>query len=271
MIDDIMVPFQQEGEQPEIELDKENEDSSSSPEVKEDKDDTDHTEDEKKETKTEDPKSSEGDDNTPDDPDKDKPFHEHPRWKDRETDWNKRFNDQETRHQDDLTNLRSEFGNARKEITKDKEIPEWFAGDQDLWNKFRKDQKEELTAVKEEIVANVEAKEEARKKGIKEATDYIKSEVSFIEGDKKLNPEGLKVDQNKLYKVVLDNNIIDTDGRWNYRAGWLILKSQTKGKEKDTTNKDRKVVAGALNSDNKPEKKQVPYKTNKDFEMNPQW
>lgn len=217
------------------------------------------------------PQTPEGDDNTPEDPDKDVPFHEHPRWKQREDEWTKRFNEQETRQQDEIKNIREEFGNARKDNDEATEIPGWFGGDQDQWNEYRKWEDDKLAKAEQRAIDKVKAEKDGQDKAVKEATDYMTSEINTIQSDKTLNPEGQKIDQNKLLKIVLDNKLVDTDGKWNYRAGWMILKGQPKTAKKPDANEKRKDLAGALNSDSKPEKKPATYKTNEDFQKERPW
>ena len=68
------------------------------------------------------------DDKNQKDPHKDVPFHDHPRWKQREEEWQNRFNTQEKRHQDDIKSVRDEFATARKDNRENDQIPAWFGG-----------------------------------------------------------------------------------------------------------------------------------------------
>lgn len=262
MTEEFKAQFRNEGEPMFPETDPEKENSASSPEVDEDE----------KETKDDTTQAPEGDDkNTPDDPDKDVPFHQHPRWKEREEEWTKRFNEQEARQQDEIKKIREEFSEARKDNADATEIPSWFGGDQDQWNEYRKWEDEKLAKAEARAIEKLKSEKETEDKAVKEATDYMVSEINTIQSDKTLNPDGLKIDQNKLLKIVLDNQLVDTQGRWNYKAGWMILRGQTKPEKKPDANEKRKDLASALNSDSKPEKKPAPYKTNEDFKTNKPW
>ena len=254
------VQLRHEG-QPAFSADKENENSSSSPEVKDEK-----------ETTTDTTHSPDGDKtNNQDDPDKDLPFHKHHRWEEREKEWKDRFNELETRHQDELQKIREEFGNARKDNAENSEIPDWFGGTQEQWDSYRKWEDEKLAKAEARAIEKLKSEKDTEDKAVKEATQYMESEIATIESDKTLNPDGLKVDPNKLLKIVLDNDLIDSKGKWNYRAGWQILRNSTKAPAPATDTKERKNIAGALNSDSKPEKKPAPYKTNQDFKTNRPW
>ena len=86
----------------------------------------------------------------------------------------------------------------------------------------------------------------------------MQSEVQEIEVDKKLNPEGKKVDPNKLLRIVMDNDLVDSKGRWNYKAGWSLMQGTAK---KSTSKTDRKKIVGATTSESSGEEKTKAYKT----------
>ncbi len=195
---------------------------------------------------------------------KDGGFLDHPRWKEREEDWKKRFNDQETRHQADLQAIREEFGTARKDNAKETKIPSWFGGTQEQWDAYRTDRDQEIKAAEERAIERVKGEKSAEEKAIKEATDFMQAEIAAIESDKELNPDGSKVDPNKLLKIVLDNELVDSKGRWNYRAGFKIMKANGGTTTQNTTG-DRKKIAGATTSESKAESKPQAFKTGADF------
>lgn len=208
--------------------------------------------------------SPDGDKNSQDDSDTSKPLNEHPRWKEREDEWNRRFNDQETRHQDDLKKIREEFGDARKENRENTAIPSWFGGNQEQWDAYRADQDTQLKAAEDRALERIKSEKNAQDEAVKAATDFMNSEILSIESDTTLNPEGKKIDPAKLLKVVMDNDLIDSKGRWNYRAGYKLM-NQSVTKKPPVVNPERKTIAGATNSDSKPETKPVTYKTSADF------
>lgn len=254
MKEDTKAQFRSEGEPafPQ-ESDKENNNSSSSPEGEENNGD-----------KGDSSNPDGQDDGKKDTEEKDGGFLNHPRWKEREEDWNKRFNDQEARHQEDLKKIREEFGEARKENKQNTDIPSWFGGDQEAWDAYRADRDAEIKAAEDRAIERIKGEKTAEQKAIDDATNYMQSEISAIESDKTINPDGSKVDPNKLLKFVLDNDLVDSKGRWNYRAGFRMMKANSSQPEKkvDTT---RKEMAGATNSDSKAEQKPTPYKTSADF------
>jgi hypothetical protein len=249
MTEEQKVDVQHEGENP-FKSEEENDNSASSP------DET---------NETEDTQSPEGDENTQDE-EKEKPFNEHPRWQEREKEWDKRFNDQEARHQEDLKAMREEFGAARKENAEQTTIPSWFGGDQAQWDAYRKDRDAEIKAAENRAYERITSEKLANDKAVQEATEFMRSEMAEIESDKTLNPSGAKIDPNKLLKIVMDNDLVDSKGRWNYRAGARLLQ-QTQ----QQNGSNRKAIAGATTSESKGETKPAPFKTSADFKKTQPW
>uniref|UniRef100_A0A6H1ZQI6 Uncharacterized protein n=1 Tax=viral metagenome TaxID=1070528 RepID=A0A6H1ZQI6_9ZZZZ len=195
---------------------------------------------------------------------------DHPRWKERESDWTKRFNDQEERHTAELAKFREDI-DKRFDSTKSAtpvEVPSWFGGDDDQWLEFQSWNQSLVGKAKDEARAEalneIETKSAAKQKAIDDATTYFQEQVTALETDKTISPDGVKVDRNKLLKFVLDNDLVDSKGRWNYRAGFQMMKSGVTSVKADAT-KDRKQIAGATTSENRAETKQSAYATSTDF------
>lgn len=201
------------------------------------------------------------------------PFHEHPRWKQRESEWESRFNNQEARHQEDMKKLREEFsGNKPTGKPESKPIPSWFGGTQEQWDAYQADLQEQFKEVEEKAFERFQGSKTEEQKAVEEATKYMKSELTAIEADPTLNPSGKKVDPNKLLKVVMDNELIDSKGRWNYRAGMKILNSQNpQAKRPAKPTQDKKKLAGATTSEPTGETQPKNFKTSKDFQQNRPW
>lgn len=199
------------------------------------------------------------------------PFHEHPRWKQRETEWETRFNEQERRHQEDMRTLREEFSGARKDNAAQTEIPSWFGGTQEQWDAYRADRDKEITAAEERAVKRIEQQREQQNKAVQEATDYMRTELAAIEKDKTLNPTAAKIDPKKLLQIVLDNDLVDSQGRWNYRAGMRIYNATVKPAPAKPNTGAKKIVAGATTSENRGEKTTPAVKTSADFKKEKPW
>lgn len=204
-----------------------------------------------------------------------KPFNEHPRWKEREEEWTRRFNEQEQRNQEELKKaldgIRGEFSDKKEEITSSK-IPAWFGGSQEQWDAYRADRDQELKAIRDEAeknaIAKFEGKVNSEDKAVKEATDYMNQEVKVLSEDKTLNPDGLKIDPNTLVKFTVENELVDTKGRWNYRAAFKLMKASgiIKPKTAPVLSAERKVLADAsIKDSSKGDPTPKAYKTSTDF------
>ncbi len=214
------------------------------------------------------------DENTPDENPDNKPFDQHPRWQQREKEWTERFNKQEQRHQDDIAELRKEFGQARKDNAEATEIPSWFGGTQDQWNEYRAFNDKQIKVAEDRALERLSKAKVAEDDAVTKATEYMQSEITLIQGDKILNPEGKKVDPNKLLKTVIDNDLVDSQGRWNYKAGWrLMQQGQPAASASSQDDKDvRKQIAGATTSKtSKGEPQPKTFKTMDDFKNNRPW
>lgn len=221
--------------------------------------------------------SDEGGENTQSEQEKkDRGFADDPRWQEREERWKERFNDQESRHTEDMRKLREEFGISKKDIKdSDVEIPEWFGGDKSnltpaqmqvlkgQYMGYLKDMENLADKRAEEKLKTVTERQQAEETAVAEATTYMQSEIKSIESDKTINPTGIKVDPNKLAKFVMDNYLVDSKNRWNWRLGFKFM---TQGNGSGTNvNKDRKQIGGATTTDSKGEDKKTAFKTSKDF------
>jgi hypothetical protein len=202
------------------------------------------------------------------DGDKSTNFADHPRWKQREDDWTKRFNEQEKRHIDELAKFRQEidskFSASQKGKTEENvEIPKWFGGDEEQWQEYQKWNKTLVSQAKEEALNEINSKSESEKKAIDEATTYFQDQVVLLETDKSINPQGEKVDRNKLLKFVEENDLVDSKGRWNYRAAYQMMKGSTSSKQSNLD--EKKKIASATTSDTKSETKNAGFSTSADF------
>ena|SRR3990167_2072407 len=186
----------------------------------------------------------------------------HPRWKEREEDWKKRFNTQEQRHLSEIEKVRQEF--LQKNSPESVEIPPWFAGDEEAWKQFNSWQESRLSKVKEDTLKDFQTRTKADQDAIDEATTFMNTEMVNLEKDKTINPDGLKIDRNKLLKFVLDNELVDTKGRWNYKAGFLLLKNELASSKNRNTD-ERKKLAGATTSESGGGSNSPSFTTSEDF------
>lgn len=193
---------------------------------------------------------------------------DHPRWKEREGDWKDRFNEQETRHTDAIQQLREDFEekySGPKPLEAPGKVPSWFGGDETQWSDFKEYNQDLIDKSQQNIQKGIDKKSEDNQKALDEATDYLNSEISDIENDKVFNPDGLKIDRNKLLKFVMDEELVDTSGKWNYKAGWKLMQAGVKSTKKATID-EKKIVAGASTDKGGAETEKPDITTSKHFD-----
>lgn len=223
------------------------------------------------ETTTDDTTQPDGGAENPDenngDGEKKKGFADDPRWKEREEDWKRRYNEQETRHTEELGKLREEILGKISPAQKPTkpEVPAWFGGDENDWKEYQDYQRSTIEEVQKNTLEQVRKTQQDEQKRIDEATTYFNEQIALLESDKTINPKGEKIDRNKLLKFTLDNELVDTKGRWNYKAALLLMRSV--GTQVKTTNtNERKKIAGATTENNRAEEKSSNVTTSEDFQ-----
>ncbi len=198
---------------------------------------------------------------------------DHPRWKERENDWKDRYNEQEKRNTASVDELRQEIQKLTKGAEKGSEqtaIPSWFGGDESQWAAYEQSQKAIFEGIEqrteERVMSKLTSKEQKEQKAIDDATGYFNEQVIEIEDDKVSNPNADKIDRNKLLKFTMDNDLVDSKGRWNYKVAFKLMKANVAIVKTDKT-KEKKVLADATTSDNRGDSKgDKEVTTSKDFE-----
>lgn len=204
------------------------------------------------------------------------PFHDDPEVQDyikRQVDGIK--TELEAKYGGDITSIKDALGKTQKDTTSSK-IPRWFGGNQDQWDEYRGDLNANIAAAvkeaRESTLSEIQNSSKKQQDAVQEATRFFNDEVKAIQGDKTLNPGGDKVDPNALLKCVMDNDLVDSKGRWNYRAGWRVLQA-SKPAAPAADNTDRKQLA-AIEKDSgggKGDDSKTAIPTNKTFETDRPW
>ena len=193
------------------------------------------------------------------------PFHEDPKVQDYIT------RQLDVRLEAERVKIREEFSHARKENA-ETDIPDWFGGTPEQWEQYQAHQDGLLKSAEERAIKRISDEAKKESELVKAATDHFNTELTAIESDKDLNPTGAKIDPNKLLKCAMDNDLVDSKGRWNYRAAFKVLSAQTTAPAETVDDtKDRKELAGATTSEKKPETKAPAYKTQDDFKTKRPW
>lgn len=216
-------------------------------------------------TETEETPSSEGSEQTENEK---KPFHEDPKIRDfverqAEKKAEQKMAQLREEYQRELAKMRDELSPKAKE-EQSEEIPDWFGGDDAAWSKFQAFLGTMTKKAKQETIAELQESKAKEERLMQEATDYMKAEIAAIESDPDLNPEGKKVDSNRLYKTIQDFDLVDGKGRWNYKAAWKIMQMQ-QPKAKQTDLSEKKKIAAASSSTDRSVDKPAPFKTHEDF------
>lgn len=190
------------------------------------------------------------------------PLDKHPRWAEREADWNKRFEQQQREFEAKLEALKPK--ESEEKIKQNTSIPKWFGGNQEQWQDFISFHNQGIEQAEKRAIDRVTFTQTAKEKAIADANSWFEESIKGIEGE-----SGSVVDRNALLKAVIDNELIDSKGRWNYKAGYKILKSS----QGQSNSSDRKKLAGDTTRDSGGQTETSPkgVKTSADFKKDRPW
>lgn len=140
------------------------------------------------------------------------PWHKDPRW----IEW-----------QDDKKNLTSKVEELESRlnhpIESTEEIPNWFTkvygDDPEIYAQYKEHHKQELAEIKQSAINELKAEEEKSKQEL----DRYRQEVE--DGIAELKAEGHSFDENALKKIVLDEQLFDSNGKFNFRAGLKLMQT----------------------------------------------
>lgn len=144
------------------------------------------------------------------------------------------------------------------------EIPGWFGGDAKQWKDYQAHLANTAKDTEERAYQKFKSERDAVDKAQKDANEWFESEIKAIETSAKTT-----IDRNKLLELVVKHELVDSKGRWNYKAAYEILKGATSTQD---PNKDRKKLADSTTQDGgggEPESK--TYKTSEDFRKERPW
>jgi hypothetical protein len=197
---------------------------------------------------------------------KDVPFHEHPRWKEREENWNKRLAEIERKAQERIAEVEGKLPKAES-VKSETKLPSWWGGDEEQYKAFQEDQRQLLVAEKAKEASERENQEKQQAQLVKEATEEFNSTISKLETE-----SGDKIDPNKFLKFVMDEQFINFQTKkWDYERAWKFYQLQQK--PSDSTNIEERKRLASLTTKEKSggggEKKN--FKTADDFKGSRPW
>lgn len=191
------------------------------------------------------------------------PFHEHPRWQEREKEL-KELRSFKEEAQSKLQKL-DEFD--KKISASDPEIPEWFTelygDDPKVWKRYQEGQKSLIEQAKQEIKAEQESE---RQKVEEEKTQWMtwaNSEMDSLTSTGKLK----QGDRNELVKTMLKYRPTDEEGNLSFSAGVELMELQQAQKNATTKEKTeiKKKIASITTDKSKGDVPEKDYVSNNDL------
>lgn len=196
---------------------------------------------------------------------KEVPFHEHPRWKEREEELRKL-----REFREEVTPKLAEFDQIKSSLNKGEKstIPEWFIelyGENEVaWQKYSEHTAQEREQMAKDILAQQETK---RQEAQKEET-YWNNWVE--EGINSLQVVGLEFDRNALIKTMLDNPKETTNalGNFDFNLGYKLYRE--KNPPVQVNSEARKKLADTTTRSSTTDKGSKDYMTSNDL-RNKSW
>lgn len=186
------------------------------------------------------------------------PWHKDPRWQEWQTE-----KATLTKQVEDLLPLKDLASKFSAQDTP--KIPSWFSRiygeDQNAWSEYNTWNKSQRDEIKAEVLKEYESKQKAQSDAVANANKHFEDAVT------ELSQDGTPVDRNKLLKFVQDNDLVDSQGRWNYKSGFKFMRDlerATLDAQKDPITDAKKQIADTSTSGSK-ERKTKNYMTPSDF------
>lgn len=190
--------------------------------------------------------------------DKQVPFHEHPRWKEREEEL------KELRaFKDEASSKLSEFERKISKPSENTNIPDWFKelyGENEVaWQKYQEHSQQEREQMKKDILAEQEAKREEAQKEETYWNNWVE------EGIRGLQSVGLEFDRNVLIKTMLDNpkEVTNALGNFDFNLGYKLYREQNPISQVNTD--ARKRIADTTTKSSSTEKRAKDYMTSNEL------
>lgn len=187
------------------------------------------------------------------------PFHQHPRWKAREQEWQEKFETMKRTYDEELGNVKKSIDSFKPQAAE--AIPEWYKyyyGEDpkgyELYKQFHNGEKERI---KQEALEEIRKEESKEQENTKKWNSWIEDQL------KSLEDQGNKFERNKLLKQMEDYPIYGKDGLYDFKKSYELYQkfNSTPDNSKSEARKD---VASDVTSDKKGEPKQRDYVTAKE-------
>jgi len=136
------------------------------------------------------------------------PFHKHPRFKEI-IEARKEAERKVEKAESEKSALIERLDKIEKNLPGSQQIPEWFVegfGESpELWNKFNAYNEQTRGQLKEEILNEINSKEQGKVQREEESRGFVRNEIQ------RLKDEGNAFDENKLKKIMLEYQVLDFD------------------------------------------------------------
>lgn len=203
-------------------------------------------------------------DNTP--VEKELPFHQNPRWIERENEL-KTLREKSEIYEKDLAELK-QFKEQASQKKSDTKVPEWFStlyGDNlEAWEKYSEHSKNEREEMKREIL-------EAQQQEVVKAQEQEKYWNNWVEGEMvKLETRGYKFDRNELAQVILKTRPTDSSGNLDFEAGYETYIARKGPAVNPQQSQARKQVADSVTRSSRGEPTPKDYMTSNEL-RNKSW
>lgn len=190
------------------------------------------------------------------------PFHKHPRWIERENQFNNKLTALQSDYEGKLSAIEQKLSGLENR-GKPVEIPKWFSGiygnDTQAWSDYLADQKARLDEAKAEILADQSRSQRAEREEQEKWNTWVDSELSKLEG------EGKTFDRQKLIKVAVEYMPTDSEGNIDlHKAYDLMTKLEPQNAPQPSatpSSQARKAIGAQVTATTKGESKPPSFQT----------
>ncbi len=196
-------------------------------------------------------------------PEKDIPFHQHPRWIERENELKElRQRDEErSREMAELKSFKEELYKSNDSI----EVPEWFGGgvntpeNKIAWQKYLAHEEQKAIEIEQRLIEKQEQQKIQQETETKYWSKWVDEGIDKLIKEDNFNPS----ERNELIKTMLKYRPTDEEGNFDFKAGLEIYR--TMNKENPAHSNARKQLADETTKSSRGDKKEKDYKTSNDL------
>lgn len=190
---------------------------------------------------------------------KEVPFHQHPRWIERENELNA-LKTRDSEREKEIQDLKS----FRDSVTKSSSpIPRWFSTlygeNTEAWDAYKEQDIANRNEIKKEILEEQEAIQQKRQEEVKYWDKWVNDEVT------KLQTSGKQFDRNELLKVMMEYKPTDAENNLDFEAGLRIYEALKARDANPANSQARKKIADSVTKTSRAEGSKKDYKTHADL------